>query len=352
MAQAVNGESEMAEILATEKNEIYSKLPGIEVPVGDALLSLSDMWNAPASSESSRAPSEFRASRMNMILHFGFDATPDEAYALFRSVIVFSRRYPCRIIALCPSKDENATGQGIICKIFSECYIGEGGDDMSCCEAIVFGYTLKEKQYLEDQVSIFLESDLPTYYWPYRFDSPENLSAYQTFFKNVDRIVIDTGVESYSADRLDLPQPEKLHDLASARTLAIRQCIGQFFSAFSVEGIVNELFQVEITTPAGFEAEARSLLTWIESALRDCNDRIGGLGLSAVFVCSVSKEEADLSPRILFSYGNASFVECVLDLEVGVAQIDAQIGDETHSMTAAIKLLEPENALAEALFFG
>lgn len=34
----------MAETLATEKNEIYKKLPGIEVPVGDALVSLSEMW--------------------------------------------------------------------------------------------------------------------------------------------------------------------------------------------------------------------------------------------------------------------------------------------------------------------
>lgn len=352
MAQALSGESQMAEVLATEKNEIYNKLPGIEVPVGDALLSLSEMWNAPAASESSRPPSEFRASRMNMILHFGFDAPCDEAYALFRSVIAFSRRYPCRVIALCPSKDENATGQGIVCKIFSECYIGNGTGDMSCCEAIIFGYTLKEKRYLEDQVSIFLESDLPTYYWPYRFDSPDNLSAYRTFFKNVNRIVIDTGVEHYTADRLDLPQPEKLHDLVTARTLSIRQCIGQFFSAIPMEEIVDDLFQVSITAPAEFVAEARSLLAWIEGALRDCNDRSDGPGLNAAFVCKKMEEGEASSLRILFSYGSSSFVECFLDLEAGVAQIGAQIGDETHSMTAAIRLLEPEEALAEALFFG
>ncbi len=337
----------MTEILATEKNEIYSKLPGIEVPVGDALVSLSEMWDAPPSSEASRAPSEFRASRMNMILHFGFDASCEEATALFRSVIEFSRRYPCRVIALCPSKDENATGQGIVCKIFSECYIGDGDGDMSCCEAIIFGYTLKEKRFLEDQISIFLESDLPTYYWPYRFDSPDNLSAYQTFFKNVDRLIIDTGVENFTADRLSLPEPEKLHDLASARTLSIRQCIGQFFSAFPMDKIVEGLARVEINAPGGLKAESRLLLAWIKSALSDCSDRVEGSELKAKFVC-----DEGLETRILFSYDCESFVECSLDLEGGVAQISAKIGGDTHSMTAAIRLLGPQEALAEALFFG
>jgi len=337
----------MTEILATEKNEIYSKLPGIEVPVGDALVSLSEMWDAPPSSDASPPPSEFRASRMNMILHFGFDASCEEATALFRSVIEFSRRYPCRVIALCPSKDENATGQGIVCKIFSECYIGKGDGDKSCCEAIIFGYTLKEKRFLEDQISIFLESDLPTYYWPYLFDSPDNLSAYQTFFKNVDRVIIDTGVENFTADRLHLPEPEKLHDLASARTLSIRQCIGQFFSAFPMDKIVDGLTRVEIRTPVGLKAESRLLLAWIESALSDCSDRVEGSELKAGFVCEEGSE-----PRILFSYDCESFVECSLDLEGGVAQISAKIGGDAHSMTAAIRLLEPQEALAEALFFG
>ncbi len=341
----------MAEMLATEKNEIYCELPGFEVPVGDALCSLSNMWDAPASSEGVRPPSEFRASRMNLILHFGFDASLDQAKALFRSVIDFSRRYPCRILALCPSKDEDATGQGIVCKIYSECYIGEGGDDMSCCEALIFGYTLKEKQYLEDQVSIFLESDLPTYYWPYRFDSSDNLSAYQSFFKNVDRIVIDTGEESYSPKQLKIPQPEKLHDLAAARTLPIRQSIGQFFSTLSVEDIVNGLVRVEFTAPVAFKAESESLLVWLEGVLKDCDEFQDGEAVAREFAFNASVD-AESPPWLSFSYENANSVECFLDLDAGLAQISARIDNESHAMTAAIKLLEPDDALAEALFFG
>lgn len=341
----------MVKCLATEKNEIYRGLPGVEVPVGKALVSLSDMWEAPASSEGSRAPSEFRASRMNFILHFGFEATTEEATELFNSVIRFSRRYPCRIIALCPSKDENATGQGIVCKIFSECYIGEGSGDMSCCEAIIFGYTLKEKQYLEDQISIFLESDLPTYYWPYRFDSPENLSDYQSFFKNVNRVVIDTASESYQPDALDIPEPEKVHDLAFARTLSVRQSIGQFFSAFPVDQIVDGLKGIEMVAPENFEAEMHALNTWIQGVLGDCRNCVEESNSEKSYTHNLTIKTESV-PTLQFVYSNDNFAECVLDFNSGVAHLKANIGGNEHTMNAAIHLLDPDSALAEALFFG
>lgn len=341
----------MVECLATEQNEIYRSLPGVEVPVGEALVSLSDMWNAPASLEGSRAPSEFRASRMNFILHFGFEATTEEAKALFQSVIKFSRRYPCRIIALCPSRDENATGQGILCKIFSECYIGEGHGDMSCCEAIIFGYTLKEKQYLEDQISIFLESDLPTYYWPYRFDSPDNLSNYQSFFKNVNRVVIDTACESYQPSMLRISEPEKVYDLAFARTLSVRQSIGQFFSAFPVESIIDGLTGLEMVAPPDFEAEMIALKNWIQGILGDCGNRIEKPDLQGDYSNDLSIDP-ESKPLLRFLYSNDNSAECVLDFNSGVAQLRAKIGGDKQAMNAAIHLLEPDDALAEALFFG
>ncbi len=337
----------MADTLATEQNEIYKSLPGVEVPVGDALVSLSNMWNAPPSSEGIRPPSEFRASRMNFILHFGFEASSDDAVALFRSVIRFFRRYPCRIIALCPSKDETASGQGIVCKIFSECYIGEGQGDMSCCEAIIFGYTLKEKQYLEDQISVFLESDLPTYYWPYRFDSPENLSQYQSFFKDVDRVVLDSAVESYSPDSLAVSEMGKIHDLAFDRTLALRQSIGQFFSAFPVPSIVEELVSVSVETPVSLEAEMNALISWIRGVLGDCGENAS---TEIAYECQLSDSDSQC-PRLRFSYRNDNFADCRLNLECGVAQLTAKIGDSSQSMSSAVKLLEADDALAEALFF-
>ncbi len=341
----------MVECLATEHNEIYRGLPGVEVPVGEALVSLSNMWNAPASSEGSRAPSEFRASRMNFILHFGFEASAEESKELFQSVISFSRRYPCRIIALCPSRDENATGQGIVCKIFSECYIGEGQGDMSCCEAIIFGYTLKEKQYLEDQISIFLESDLPTYYWPYRFDSPENLSDYQSFFKSVNRVVVDSKSENYTPDMLRISEPEKVYDLAFSRTLSVRQSIGQFFSAFPVESILDGMSGIELVSPPEFEAEMHALSSWIRGILGDCWDQSSDSDEEQGCSDSLSISAASV-PVVRFLYSNENSAECVLNFKTGVAQLRASIGGDDQSMTAAIHLLDPDDALAEALFFG
>lgn len=338
----------MAGLLATEHNEIYGSLPGIEVPVGDALVSLSNMWNAPPSSEQSRSPSEFRASRMNFILHFGKEATVEDAQKLFQSVIGFSKRYPCRILALCPSKDENATGQGIVCKIFSECYIGDGHGDMSCCEALIFGYTVKEKQYLEDQISIFLESDLPTYYWPYRFDSQKNLSDYQSFFGSVNRVVIDTAAETYDIEALNAPKPEIIHDLAFARTLSLRQSIGQFFSAFPVEHILEGLTAIEVDTPDNLNAELRALMRWIQSVLEDCQNCLENSKSDRFDTLFERSETAE----IRFLYENENAARCQLNMEAGVAHFDATIGGNRHSMSAVIHLLDSDDALAEALFFG
>ena len=338
----------MAGLLATEHNEIYGSLPGIEVPVGDALVSLSNMWNAPPSSEQSRSPSEFRASRMNFILHFGFEASVEDAQELFQSVIGFSKKYPCRILALCPSKDEDATGQGIVCKIFSECYIGDGHGDMSCCEALIFGYTLKEKRYLEDQISIFLESDVPTYYGPYRFDSPKNLSDYQSFLGNVDRVVIDTAVELYSVEELEVPKPEIIHDLAFARTLSLRQSIGQFFSAFPVDRSLEGLTAIEVDTPDSLNAELRGLMLWIQSVLEDCQNCVENSKRDRFDIVFGKSEEAE----IRFVYVNENAARCQLNLEAGVAHFDAAIGGNRHSMSAVIHLLDSDDALAEALFFG
>jgi len=338
----------MAGLQATERNEIYGSLPGIEVPVGEALVSLSNMWNATPASEQSRSPSEFRASRMNFILHFGKEATVEDAQKLFQSVIGFSKRYPCRILALCPSKDKNATGQGIVCKIFSECYIGDGHGDMSCCEALIFGYTVKEKQYLEDQISIFLESDLPTYYWPYRFDSPKNLSDYQSFFGNANRVVIDTAAETYGIEALNVPKPEIIHDLAFARTLSLRQSIGQFFSAFPVDHILEGLAAIEVDTPDNLNAELRALMRWIQSVLEDCQNCVENSKRDRFDVVFKKSEMAE----IRFLYENENAARCQLNLETGVAHFDATIGGNRHSMSAVIHLLDSDDTLAEALFFG
>ncbi len=326
--------------------DTFGALPGIETPVSKVLEQLSMMWEAPADPGASKPPSEYRASRMNLILHIGLDASVDEAKTIFRAVIDFSRRYPCRILALCPQTE---TGSNMSCKIFSECYIGASRSEMSCCEAIIIGYPLSDRRFLENQVSIFLESDLPTYYWPYRFDSPERLSTYQTFFKESQRIIFDSASESFQSSQIELPEPAKLHDLSYSRLLSIRQCIGQFLSAFPPTRIVEGLETVNFQSSARYQAEGRALLRWLEGDLSLCYEYTDS-NPTAEFVISADQDETK-DPRLQFIYSGEGYLNCSLEIEKNSAHIEAKIGGEPHSMAAAIRMLDCQEALAEALFF-
>ena len=117
------------------------------------------MWEGDASPDS---PSEFRASQMNVVLHFGLDVTPEDAKLRFDALIRFAQRYPSRIIVLCPTRELQS---GMSAKLFSQCYIGETHREMCCCEALLLGYKSEDVGYLANQVSIWLEGDLPTYHW-------------------------------------------------------------------------------------------------------------------------------------------------------------------------------------------
>jgi len=318
---------------------VYDALPGLEVRVGDALEQLSDMWGAPAGDSASRPPSEFRASRMNLIVHFGFSCDPEEAVELFHSVLRFSRRYPCRVIALCGAENSWDVDTDMVCKIFSECYIGESGRDMSCCEALVFGYSLADRQYLENQISIFLESDLPTFYWPYGFDSPDLLSHYQVFFKDAQRIIFDSGRERYLLNQINMPDPAKIHDLAYSRLLSVRQGIGQFLSAYPFSEVTDGLEEVILSSSDRFEAEGRSLLGWIGSVLD------AGIGTEKTERIKFSQHDTSIEDsqiRLGFTYENENSLECVLDFDAGEARIEAIFNECSNSVVAAIRMLDPD----------
>ena len=334
----------------TSQRGIFDKLPGQEVAVGKALTELSEMWNAHAGE--GVAPSEFRASRMTLVLHLGFDCSEEEATDIFNLVLDFSRRYPCRVLALCAHPNSWESDEGMACKIYSQCYIGPSRQDMSCCEALVLGYTLKSRKYLENQVSNFVEADLPIYYWPLGFDSPERLSDYQFFFKEAERIVVDSAKEHFLVSKVQIPQIEKVHDLAYARLLPVRQCIGQFLSKFSVESIAKGLDEVVLISGPDFEAEGRALLSWIRRALEACFEDVKGDARDAGKLVEQRVEKDCVMPRLVFGYGNGNAFECVLDFEKREARIEAEFGGERQSVTVAVKLLNLEDALGEALFFG
>ncbi|MBK1878905.1 glucose-6-phosphate dehydrogenase assembly protein OpcA [Pelagicoccus mobilis] len=334
----------------SESTTVYEALPGLSVPLGNALKELTAMWS-PVDESGRRKDNEYRASRMNLIVHIGFEVSLEEAKELFQTVIGFSHRYPCRMILLCPQPESWESQEDMQCKIFSECVFGEGAGGMSCCEVLILGYTLSDRRFLENQVSVFLETDLPTYYWPTRFGSAELLSDYKFFFTQAERILFDSSRESFLIDQVDVPQPEKIHDLSYSRLLPIRQSIGQFLSAFPKEAIIDGLREVTLSSSASFKCEGRALMSWVASALKGCyatpEDANGRLRFD-------QQEAGDDSatPIMSFVYENDNYVTFTIDLAKGEAHVEGNLGKGKQELTTGVRLLDPETALAEALFHG
>ncbi len=53
--------------------DLIDELPGLDLPVGEVTDRLELMWE----SDASGSPSAFRASQMNVVLHFGWDVTAE-----------------------------------------------------------------------------------------------------------------------------------------------------------------------------------------------------------------------------------------------------------------------------------
>lgn len=334
----------------SETKTVYEAFPGLSVPLGKALEELTAMWS-PVDESGKRKDNEYRASRMNLIVHIGFEAGIEEAKDLFQTVISFSHRYPCRMILLCPQPESWESQEDMRCKIFSECVFGEGSGGMSCCEALILGYTLNDRRFLENQVSVFLETDLPTYYWPTRFGSAELLSDYKFFFKQAERVIFDSACERFLVDQVDVLQPEKVYDLSYSRLLPIRQSVGQFLSAFSKEAIVDGLVKVSLSSSSSFRCEGRALMRWVADALAKCYPSLED-AKSAFRLEQMDADSEDAAPIMSFSYGNDNYITFTIDLGKGEAHVEADLGNGKQELTTGVRLLDAETALAEALFQG
>lgn len=334
----------------SDTSTVYEALPGLSVPLGSALKELTAMWS-PVDESGKRKDNEYRASRMNLIVHIGFEASLDEAKELFQTVINFSHRYPCRMIVLCPQPESWESQDDMRCKIFSECVFGEGAGGMSCCEVLILGYTLSDRRFLENQVSIFLEADLPTYYWPTRFGSAELLSDYKFFFGQAERILFDSSRECFLIDQVDVPQPEKVHDLSYSRLLPIRQSVGQFLSAFSKEAIIDGLAEVTLSSSSNFKCEGRALMSWVAGALMKCYSDPEAAKSALRFEQQEAGSE-DATPIMSFVYSNGNYLTFTIDLVKSEAHVEGDLGNGKQSLTTGVRLLDPETALAEALFHG
>lgn len=327
-------------------SSIFDALPGQETPVGAISKNLARMW-ANDERASAKPGEDSKATQVNFVLHLGLHTTPSDAISQFQTAVRFSKRYPCRVVVLCPTREEEVKEPTIRAKIFGECHPGKTRGDLRCCEFVILNYPTAARVFLENQVSTCLSTDLPLYYWAHNFASSAKLGAYQYLLKKAKRVLIDRSlVPPEDQGEVAWPRPENVRDLVEARLLPVRQTIGQFLSAHTPAALADGLSDVVVRHGSARRAEAGVLAEWSRARLVAC----GATTSLGAKVEADAAAPADLID-VVFNYANTQSVRFQGDLAKGRAQLCARIGGSCTELSTAISLLSSEAALAEAMFF-
>jgi hypothetical protein len=326
---------------------IFDALPGIEVPVGSIAKSLAKMWSdSAAGGKPAPEAADAKATQVNFVLHLGLNTTPEDAAQQFDIVVKFSRRYPSRIVVLCPLLADVA--EPIMrAKIFGECFLGKSKSDKRCVEFVMLSYSRSARPFLENQVSISLSTDLPLYYWAHRFSASGRLADYRYLLSRAKRVLIDSAIAPDDALTYPWPNPSATRDLVYCRLLPVRQSIGQFLAVYAPAALADGLKAVSVAHEGSLSAEGRVLLAWLQRRLAAC-----GAGFDAVAVSAQPAAATDGSLAVRFEYADgARFFRWRGDLATGQALFEADFGSGRTSLAAGVSLLSPEAALSEAMFF-
>jgi hypothetical protein len=324
---------------------IFEALPGIEAPVGSISKGLAQMWEGNASAGKPAPGGEHaKAIQVNFVLHLGLNTDAEDAVRQFETAVRFSRRYPSRVVVLCPLHDDEGVTE-MRAKVYGECTLGKTPGDTRCCEFVMLSYPKWARGNLENQVSVCLSTDIPLYYWAHRFSEAAKLADYRYLLTTARRVLIDSATAPADAIGYAWPRPENVRDLAFARLLPMRQSIGQFLSRYPVASLSEGLTSVRLAHGSEVAAEARVLLGWVR-------DRIEASGASG----EDAKAEASpgLAPRafdLSFSYKGGKAFSWKADTASAHATFDADFGGGRTVMPAIASLLPQENALSEAMFF-
>jgi glucose-6-phosphate dehydrogenase assembly protein OpcA len=326
--------------------DVINALPGIEMPVGEVVKQLATMWEGgPGGS-----PSEFHASQMNLVLHLGLDVNAEEARERFDAAIHFSQRYPSRIIILCPNESDDEVFMKS--KLFTQCYIGDSHREMCCCEALLLSYKPNDLDSLSNQVSVWLESDLPVYHWFNRLPSNNIETYFDNLLQGARRIVFDSSIEDEDVKTLEWPEPDRVRDLAMARLLPVRQAIGQFMSGFKAEELRGGLQTVLVTHCPTLSGEGCNILEWAKSCLQDCVKKNEEASGDVEFeLKAAGKPDSECALRMEWTYKDDRYFKWVMYKHNSLGEIRTNLSKHDETIPTSVKLLSPERALSEALFF-
>ncbi|MGB0409074.1 MAG: glucose-6-phosphate dehydrogenase assembly protein OpcA [Opitutales bacterium] len=324
--------------------DLIDILPGIELSVGEVNRRLATMWEG----EGDGSPSDARASQMNVVLHFGWEVTEAEAHQRFEALIKFAQRYPSRIIVLCPSR--SMTDGSMSAKLFSQCYIGDSHREMCCCEALMLAYQPEDCGFLGNQVSVWLEPDLPTYHWFNRVPASRIEQYFDSLLVGVRRCLYDSSIEGKHLDDLNWPNPDRVSDLAAARLLPVRQAMGQYLSGYGIGQLCHGLKAVCIGHAPGLSGEAQRLAEWIQDCLADCN-KCAGFEAQQVAYHISDCPSPDCSLTLEMEYRDDRYFRWRKLAEGNMSTVEASLGRCEERITTRVKPLSADQEIAEALFF-
>lgn len=334
-------------------NPLLDALPGLRMPVDEVTRMLRHMWDGDPK-EGAHPVSSFRASQMNLILHFGLETSAAEARARFDSAIAFAQRYPCRIIVLCPEgaatrKDERLEG-----KLFSQCYVGKSLHDFCCCEALVLGYSVDDARFLESQVSLWLEADLPVYHWLNRVPPERVGDCYLPFLTRCRRVLFDSDTDPALATDVDWPERGRVHDLAWARLLPVRQHLGQFLGAVPPDRLVGGLERVSVRYADGHAGEGHNLLAWMRGALERCAPAgKSGAPASIIYSAEPAGEDSRFTLEVEWSFlSQKKHFSWEYHARAGTGRVTCNFGHGVTDQPLHVEPLPEAGVLAEGLFFG
>jgi hypothetical protein len=323
---------------------VFQALPGLDVEVGAISGSLDKMWEDTAA-KGGAAPTDFKATQLNLVLHLGFGTTVDDALVQFQTTLRFAQRYPCRVVMLCPLHFEDSATE-MRAKIYGECFLGKSKDDTRCVEFVALSYPRMARKFLESQVSICLSSDLPLYYWVHRFSVMSRIADYQYLLSESRRVLVDSATAPSDALTYSWPRPEAVRDLAGARLLHVRQNIGRFLSAYDPAVLIKGLRTVTVAAAPAFAAEGRVLLAWTHERLANCG------GAPAVNYTGGSLPAGTPgSLELCFDYGDARQFRWLGDFAKNTGLFEADFGAGRVALPTTASLLAPDSALSEAVFF-
>jgi hypothetical protein len=324
--------------------DLIKAMPGEALPVAEVTDRLATMWDAGPEA----GAAEFRASQMNVVLHFGLDVSNAEARERFDTLIRFAQRYPSRIIVLCPTL--SISDGSMEAKLYSQCFIGDSHREMCCCEALMLAYKSEDSGYLANQVSIWLEGDLPTYHWFCGVPTKRIKKYYDSLIKGVRRCIYDSSYEKEDLRALDWPDPDRVRDLANARLLPVRQAIGQFLSGYELSALCNGLQKVRVSHAAGLSGEGFHLVEWLKDCLSECGARAQAGEPCASFEL-LNRTEDGAPLMVEFIYEDRRHFKWTKFKEGNLGEIVAYLGKHNEKITTRVKPLAAEQSIAEALFF-